>query len=117
MPVNVVWSVAAERSGGNISETNLSTGRVLVKSLTRSNSVPETLQPVRPRMARTARVVLQEKRGIAPAIRGWLVGGDAIAALRYPDRVRLLSAVARDFGVGTGPRQRGPVRIPDVDPF
>src|SRR5829696_3430035 len=117
MPVNVARRVAAERSGGNISETNLSMGRVLVKSLTGSNSVPATLQPVRPRMARTARVVLQEKRGIAPAIRGWLVGGDAIAALRYPGRVRLLSAVARDFCVGTGPRHRGPVRLPGVDHF
>jgi hypothetical protein len=70
MPVNVARSVADEISGGNISETNLSMGPVLVRSLTRSNSVPATLQPVRPRMARTASDVLHEKRGIAPPIRG-----------------------------------------------
>src|SRR5215210_2227410 len=86
-PADVVRSVVAERSGGNIPETNLSIGMVLVKSLTRSNSVPQALQPVTPRMARTTSVVFQEKRGTAPPIwDGCSVCGDAISALYQPSR-------------------------------
>src|SRR5829696_5388951 len=81
IPLPVVWSVLAERSGGNISEINFSMGPVPPTSSTRSKPTPCALQPVRPRMTRTTRAGPQEKRGTAPPMRGRSVGEDAIPSL------------------------------------
>src|SRR5919112_6275747 len=86
-PLAVVVNVLAERSGGNIPETNLSMGPVLETSSTRSKPTPAALQPVMPSMTRTTRAGFQEKLGTAPPIRGCSVRGDAIAALRQRYRL------------------------------
>src|SRR5918997_6145381 len=89
-PLAVVASVLAEKSGGNIPETNLSMGPVLETSSTRSKPTPAALQPVTPSMTRTTRAGFQENRGTAPPIRGCSVRGDAISTLRK--RYRLVGA-------------------------
>src|ERR671917_1551944 len=81
-PLAVVASVLAERSGGNIPETNLSMGPVLETSSTRSNPTPAALQPVTPMMTKTTRAGFQENRGTTPPICGCSVRGDAISTLR-----------------------------------
>src|SRR5215210_6632883 len=97
MPMTVVPRVLAERSGGNIPETNLSMGPVLETSSTRSKPTPAALQPVTPSMMRMTRAGFQEKRGTTPPIRGCSVRGDAIAALRQ--RYRLFgTSVALGLG-------------------